>query len=180
LSCSPPLLYKTSLTTSHIRVANIGATDTYFSKIVPIVHLNTSVLLIQIIIANGITSTSSATAQLKNKNVPPAPPHGTFMPEFPRTLVGIAPLCDMNLKVTFTKHDVKAYNQAGNIILEGWHNPEEFSDWSFPLVDKDHNSEDDSLFPFGNDIILPPPTPPPPIASLQFPTPLPPIPTYYD
>jgi hypothetical protein len=45
------------------------------------------------------------------------------MPSFPWTLVGIAPLCNANLTVIFTKHDVKAYNQAGATILEGWRNP---------------------------------------------------------
>ncbi len=45
------------------------------------------------------------------------------MPSFTRTLVNIAPLCDANLTVIFTKHDVKAYNQAGATILKGWHDP---------------------------------------------------------
>jgi hypothetical protein len=40
------------------------------------------------------------------------------MPSFTRTLVGIAPLCNANLTVIFTKHDVKAYNQAGTTILK--------------------------------------------------------------
>jgi hypothetical protein len=41
------------------------------------------------------------------------------MPTFTRTLFGIAPLCEANLTVIFTKHDVKAINQAGVTILEG-------------------------------------------------------------
>jgi hypothetical protein len=45
------------------------------------------------------------------------------MPSFTRTLVSIAPLCNSNLTVIFTKHDVKAYYQASTTILEGWHDP---------------------------------------------------------
>jgi hypothetical protein len=42
------------------------------------------------------------------------------MPSFTRTLVGIVPLCDANLSVISTKHDVKAIDQAGATILKGW------------------------------------------------------------
>jgi hypothetical protein len=56
----------------------------------------------------------------------------------------IAPLCNANLTVIFTKHDVKAYNQAGTTILEGWHDPSGANDWHFPLVNSDYNSNEDS------------------------------------
>jgi hypothetical protein len=85
------------------------------------------------------------------------------MPSFPRTLVVMAPLCNANLTVTFTKHDVKTYNQAGTTILEIWHNPSGANNWHFPLIDADHNSNDDSLFPLDNDTTIIPATDPPPV-----------------
>jgi hypothetical protein len=85
------------------------------------------------------------------------------MPSFPRTLVGIPPLCDANLTVTFTKQDVKAYKQAGTTILEGWCNPRGASDWHFPLINADHDSDDDSLFPSNDDTSIIPTTDPPPV-----------------
>jgi hypothetical protein len=66
------------------------------------------------------------------------------MPSSTRTLVSIAPLCNTDLTVTFTKHDVKAYNQASATILEGWCDPGGANDWHFPIVDSDHNSNEDS------------------------------------
>jgi hypothetical protein len=45
------------------------------------------------------------------------------MPTFTRTLFGIAPHCNANLTVNFTKHDVEAINQAGATVLESWHDP---------------------------------------------------------
>jgi hypothetical protein len=92
------------------------------------------------------------------------------MPSFPRTLVGIALLCNADLTVTFTKHNVKAYNQAGTTILEGWHDPAGANDWHFPLINADYNSNDDSLFHSDDKLIIisttnPPPAPLPPPAT---------------
>ncbi len=100
------------------------------------------------------------------------------MDDFPRTLIGIAPLCNAGLSVTFTRHKVIAQTQSGTSIIEGWHNPDKGSDWFFPLVDEDHNSNKVSLFPSNNDssicsnsnMTTPPPLPPPPLAA----------PTYWD
>jgi hypothetical protein len=69
------------------------------------------------------------------------------MPSFPRTLVGITPLCDADLTITLTKHDVKAQDQPGTTILEGWGELGGANNWHFPLIDADHNSDEDSLFP---------------------------------
>jgi hypothetical protein len=83
------------------------------------------------------------------------------MPSFTKTLAGIAPLCNANLTVIFTKHDVKAYNQAGTTILEGWHDPGGANDWHFPIVNSNYNSDEDSLFPSNDELtIIPPPDPP--------------------
>jgi hypothetical protein len=73
------------------------------------------------------------------------------MGNFPRTLISITPLCDAGLSVTFTKHKVICQTASGTSIIEGWCHPKEGSDWFFPLVDKDHNSNEDSLFPSNND-----------------------------
>ncbi len=92
LSCSPPPHPSSSLPKSHIGVVNSGASSIYFSKNAPITHLNTSAPRIQVKIANGTKLTSSATAQLNHKHIPPAARHGHVMDDFPRTLIGIAPL----------------------------------------------------------------------------------------
>ncbi len=100
------------------------------------------------------------------------------MPSFTRTLVGLAPLCNADLTVIFTKHDVKAYDQAGATILEGWHDPDRANDWHFPIVDSNYNSNEDSLFPSDEKLtIIPPPDPPPE----PLPSPATPVPdTYWD
>ncbi len=100
------------------------------------------------------------------------------MPSFTRTLVGIAPLSNANLTVIFIKHDVKAINQAGATILEGWCDPNGVNDWHFPITNSNYNSNEDSLFP-SDDVftIIPHPNPPP------EPLPLPATPvlsTYWD
>jgi hypothetical protein len=80
------------------------------------------------------------------------------MPSFPRTLAGMAPLCNANLTAIFTKHDFKAYNQAGTTILKGWRDPGGANNRHFPIIDSDHNSNDDSLFPSDDKLtIIPPP-----------------------
>jgi hypothetical protein len=95
------------------------------------------------------------------------------MPSITRTLVGIAPLCNANLTVIFTKHDVKAYDQAGATILKGWRDPGGANNWHFPIVDSNHNSNEDSLFPSDDKLttIPPPDTPPAPIPPPATPVP---------
>ncbi len=98
------------------------------------------------------------------------------MDNFPRTLIGIAPLCNTGLSITFTKHKVICQTASGTSIIEGWCHPKEGSDWFFPLVDEDHNSNKDSLFPSGNDsstcsnpdLTTPPPLPPPPLGATTY------------
>jgi hypothetical protein len=83
------------------------------------------------------------------------------MPSFTRTVVGIAPLCDADLTVIFTKHDVKAIDQAGATILKGWCDPGEANNWHFPIADSDYNSNEDSLFPSDDKLTIIPPLNPP-------------------
>jgi hypothetical protein len=171
LSCSPPHHPSSSLPKPHLGVVDSGTSGFYFSKNAPVTHLNTSAPCKQVKIANGIKLTSSATAQINNKHIPPAAHHGHVMDNFPRTLIGIAPLCNAGLSVTFTKHKVICQTASGTSIIEGWRHPQEGSDWFFPLVDEDHNSDKDSLFPSDNDSSIcsnpnsttPPPLLPPPL-----------------
>jgi hypothetical protein len=98
------------------------------------------------------------------------------MDDFPRTLISISPLCDAGLSLTFTKHKVICQNASGTSIIEDWHHPKEDLDWYFPLVDKAHNSNKDSLFPSNNDSFIcsnpdantPPPPLPPPLAATTY------------
>ncbi len=100
------------------------------------------------------------------------------MPSFTRTLVGIAPLCSANLTVIFSKNDIKAINQAGGTILEGWHYPGGANKWNFPIVNSNYNSNEDSLLPSDDELTsIPPPDPPPEPLPLQA-TPVPN--TYWD
>jgi hypothetical protein len=95
------------------------------------------------------------------------------MPSFTRTLVDIAPLCNANLTVIFTKHDVKAYDQAGTTILEGWCDPGGANNRHFPLVNSDYNSNEDSLIPSNDELtIIPPSNPSPKLLPLPA-TPVP-------
>jgi hypothetical protein len=119
LSCSPTITYPAHLPINHTGVANTGASGIYSSKHAHVNHCNTSSPSICVGIANGTITGSSASAQLKLKNLPPSACQGHIMPSFHRTLVGIAPLCNADLTVTFTKYNVNAYNQAGTTILEG-------------------------------------------------------------
>jgi hypothetical protein len=145
--------------------ASAGASSIYLSKHAPINHRNTSAPSICVGFTDGTIACSSASAQLKLKKLPPSACQGHIMPSFPRTLVSIAPLCDANLTVTFTKHDVKAYDQAGTTILECWPDPRGASDWHFPLIDANHNSNDNSLFSSNNNTIIIPATNPPSVLS---------------
>jgi hypothetical protein len=133
----------------------------YFTKHTHINYRNTSAPIICVGTTNGTIACSSASTQLKLKNLPPSVRQGHAMPSFTRTLVSIAPLCDANLTVIFTKHDVKAFNQSGTTILEGWRDPGGANNWHFPLVDSNYNSNEDSLFPSNDKLtIIPPPNPP--------------------
>jgi hypothetical protein len=99
------------------------------------------------------------------------------MPTFTRTLFGIAPLCNAVLTVIFTKHDIKAINQAGATILEGWCDPGGARDWHFPIVDTNYNSNEDSLIPSDDKLTsIPPPDPPPE----PLPPPATPVPATYN
>jgi hypothetical protein len=178
LSYSPPVSNPSNLPVNYNGVADTGASGIYFTKHTPVNHLNTSAPSICVGTADGTIACSSARAQLKLTNLPPSFCLGHIMPSFTRTLVGIAPLCDANLTVIFTKHDIKAINQAGTTILEGRHDPGGANDWHFPIVNSEYNSNEDSLFPSDDQItFIPPPDPPPE----PLPLPATPVPnTYWD
>ena len=49
-----------------------------------------------------------------------SPRAGKFMTSFHHTFIGLAPICDVECKVNFTKHNVIIYEQEGSPILTGW------------------------------------------------------------
>ncbi len=110
MSCSPPISNPSHLPINHTGVANTGASGIYFSEHAPVNYRDTSAPSIYVGIANGTIACSSPSAQLKLKNLLPSACQGHVMPSFTRTLVGIATLCNTNLTVIFTKHNIKAYN----------------------------------------------------------------------
>ncbi len=173
MSCSPPISNQSHLPVNHTGVTNTGASIIYFSKHAPVNYRDTSAPSICVGIADGTIACSFTSAQLKLKNLPPSARQVHIMPSVPRTLVGIAPLCDANLTVSFTKHNVKAYDQAGATILEGWHDPGGANDWHFPLINTDHNSNDDSQFPSDDKLTIIPPSNPPPVPLSPLATPVP-------
>jgi hypothetical protein len=167
LSRSPPVSNPSNLPVNHTGVANIGASGIYFTKHAPVNHRNTSAPSICVGTADGT---------IELKNLPPSACQGHVIPSFTRTLVGIAPLCNANLTVIFSRHDVKAYNQAGATILEDWRDPDGANNRHFPIVDSHYNSNEDSLFPSDDKLtIIPPPNPPPE----PLPLPATPIPDTY-
>jgi hypothetical protein len=141
LSYSPPISNPSNLPVNHTGVADTGASGIYFTKHAPVNHRNTSAPSFRVGTGNGTIARSSASAQLKLMNLPPSARQGHVTPSFTRTLVGIAPLCNANLTVIFTKNDIKAINQAGATILEGWRDPGGANDWHFPIVNSNYNSK---------------------------------------
>jgi hypothetical protein len=123
LSCSPPTSNPSNLPVNYTGIADTGASGIYFTKNAPVNYRNTSAPSIRVGIADSTIARSSASAQLKLTNLPPSARQGHVMPSFTRTLFGIAPLCDADLTIIFTKHDVKAINQARATILKGWRGP---------------------------------------------------------
>ncbi len=178
LSCSPPISNPSNLPVNYTGVTDTRASGIYFTKHAPVSHRNTSAPSIHVGTADGTIACSSASAQLKLTNLPPSARQGHIMPSFTRTLVGIAPLCNANLTVIFTKNDVKAINQARATILKGWCDPGGANDWHFPIVDSNYNSDEDSHFPSDDELTSIPssdPSPEPP------PLPATPVPdTYWD
>jgi hypothetical protein len=176
LSCSPPISNPSNLPVNYTGIADTGASGICFTKNAPVNYRNTSAPSIRVGIANGTIARSSASAQLKLTNLPPSACQGHIMPTFTRTLFGIAFLCDTKFTVIFTKHDVKAINQARATILEGWRDPGGARDWHFPIVDANYNSKD-SLFPSNDNLTsIPPPNPP----SEPLPLPATPVPATYN
>jgi hypothetical protein len=141
LSCSPPTSNPSNLPVNYTGIADTGASGIYFTKNAPVNYCNTSAPSIHVGIADGTIARSSASAQLKLTNLPPAACQGHIMPTFTRTPFGIAPLCNANLTIIFTKHDVKAIDQAGATILEGWRDLGGARDWHFPIVDANYNND---------------------------------------
>jgi hypothetical protein len=178
LSCSPPISNPSNLPINYTNIADTGASGIYFTQYAPVNQHNTSAPSIKVGTANGTIARSSASAQLKLTNLPPSACQGHGMPSFTRTLFSIAPFCNANLTVIFTKNDVKAINQAGATILEGWHDPGGANDWHFPIIDSNYNSNENSLFPFDDELTSIPPHDPPPE---PLPLPATPVPnTYWD
>jgi hypothetical protein len=178
LSCSPPTSNPSNLPVNYTGIADTRASGIYFTKNAPVNYRNTSAPSIHVGIANGTIPGSSTSAQLKLTNLPPSACQSHVMPTFTRTLFSIAPLCDTNLTVIFSKHDIKAINQAVATILEGWRDCSEARDWHFPIVNTNYNSNEDSFFPSNDKLIsIPPPNPPPE----PIPLPATPVPdTYWD
>jgi hypothetical protein len=123
LSCSPPITNPAHLPAYHTGVADTDASGIYFSKYAPVSHPSSSAPSICVGTANGTIPRFSTSAQLKLKNLPLSACQGHIMPSFPWTLVDITPLCDADLNIIFTKHDVKAQDQAGTTNLKGWQDP---------------------------------------------------------
>jgi hypothetical protein len=178
LSCSPPTSNPSNLPVNYTGIADTRASGIYFTKHAPVNYRNTSAPSIRVGIADGTIARSSASTQLKLTNLPPSAHQGHVMPTFTRTLFGIAPLCDANLTVIFTKHDVKAINQAGATILKGWRDPGGARDWHFSIINANYRSNEDFLFPSDDKLAsIPPPNPPPePIPLTATPVPD----TYWD
>jgi hypothetical protein len=173
LSFSPPISIPSNLPVNYTGIADTRASGIYFTKQSSVNHHNTSAPSIRVGTANGTIACSSASAQLKLMNHPPSAHQGHVMPTFTRTLFDIAPLCNANLTIIFTKHDIKAINQAGATILKGWCDPSGARDWHFPFIDSNYNSDENSLFP-SDDKLSSIPLPNPPPESLPLPaTPVP-------
>ena len=78
---------------------------------------------------------SSGAADLDIPNLTPDFPRaGKVMPYFHHTLICIAPIYDVECKVTFTKQNVIIYDQEGSPILTGWRERTGASLWRIALT----------------------------------------------
>ena len=97
-----------------------GATHLYIAPNAPYGQLNKTVKNIRVGTANGQVAISTAKATLPIPQLA-AELHttGYIMPTFTNTLIGVGPVCDINLTVVFRKEDVTVISLDGKPILQG-------------------------------------------------------------
>ena len=102
-------------------IVDSGATDIYIKPSAPIAHLDSSAPPVRVGTASGQPLTSSGDCKLALPQIPAhLPSTGHVMPGFQHSLLGIAPFCDKDCRVEFTKHTVVIYDPDGKPMLSGW------------------------------------------------------------
>ena len=88
-------------------IVDSGASGLYFSPNEPVTNINPAATAIAVGTATGKVPFSTATGQLAWPNVPNTfPTTGHIMPGFNHTLLGVAPICDADCTVTFSRDAV--------------------------------------------------------------------------
>jgi hypothetical protein len=101
-SCNP-----TNLPTSHMGIANSGASSIYFASNALVANLNPKAPSVDVCVANGLPVRSVASATLASAlSLPPAALQGHVMPSFPHTLIGLGPFANLGCQIIFSKHVV--------------------------------------------------------------------------
>jgi hypothetical protein len=128
-SCNP-----TNLPTSHMGIANSGASGIYFASNALVANLNPTAPSVGVRVANGlpvrsVTSTTLASAP----SLSPVAMQGHVMPYLPHTLIGLGPFADLGCQIVFSKHAVSVIHPDGHSILDGWREQDGPHLWHFPL-----------------------------------------------
>ncbi len=110
----------TNLPTSHMGIANSGASGIYFASNAPVANLNPTAPSVGVRMANGLPVQSVASATLASSpSLPPAAMQGNVMPSSPHILIGLGPFANLGCQIVFSKHAVSVIHPDGHSILDG-------------------------------------------------------------
>ncbi len=119
----------------HMGIANSGSSGFYFSCGTPVANYNPRAPTISVMIANGCSECSVASAALASiSKLPPATMLGHVMPSFPHTHIGLRPFANQGCKIVFNKTSVTVFHPEGHSILKGWQDLDGPRLWQFPLT----------------------------------------------
>ena len=115
LSCSPTILLHNTTA-----IANMGASDHYFTNTAPVTNNDIMAPKTTILTATGERCTSVGTAQLNLDTIPTALARtGHIMPGFKNNLISIGKLCDANCTAYFNKNHIMVRDENGKLVLHG-------------------------------------------------------------
>lgn len=118
-------------------IVDSGASHIYLTPSAPNTNLNPSAPPVRVGTASGQPMVSSADCDLALPIPVDLPSTGHVMPGFQHNLLGIAPFCDKDCRVVFTKHTVTIYDPDNKPFLTGWREEDELGNkklWRISLL----------------------------------------------
>ena len=126
---------------SDTAIVDSGASSIYVTPTAPTEQLDPSAPKVRVGTASGQPLVSSADCKLALPAIPDdMPSTGHVMPGFQHNLLGIAPFCDKDCNVLFTKHSVTIYDPTNKPMLSGWREIDGHGNsklWRISLVPED-------------------------------------------